>query len=55
MALLCRVEIGSDRLDITLSRGRLAVLLASSTDLKMPDTRFHRPSKFFGSRMATTI
>ena len=35
MALLCRVEIRSDRVDITLSRGRLTELLAGSLDLKM--------------------
>src|ERR1700731_3047191 len=35
MTLLCRVEIGSDRVDITLSRGRLTQLLAGSPDLKM--------------------
>jgi site-specific DNA recombinase len=35
MALFCRVEIGSDRVDITLSRGRLTQLLAGSLDLKM--------------------
>ena len=33
--LLCRVEIRSDRVDITLSRGRLTQLLAGSLDLKM--------------------
>ena len=33
MALLCRVEIRSDRVDITLSRGRLTQLLAGSLDL----------------------
>ena len=35
MALLCRVKIRSDRVDITLSRGRLTQLLAGSLDLKM--------------------
>jgi hypothetical protein len=35
MTLLCRVEIKSDRVDITLSRGRLTQLLAGSLDLKM--------------------
>jgi hypothetical protein len=35
MTLLCRVEIRSDRVDITLSRGRLIQLLAGSLDLKM--------------------
>jgi site-specific DNA recombinase len=35
MTLLCRVEIRSDRVDITLSRCRLTELLAGSLDLKM--------------------
>jgi hypothetical protein len=35
MALFCRVEIKSDRVDITLSRGRLTQLLAGSLDLKI--------------------
>ena len=35
MTLLCRVEIRSDRIDITLSRGRLTELLAGSIDLTM--------------------
>ena len=35
MALFCRVKIRSDRVDITLSRGRLTQLLAGSLDLKM--------------------
>ena len=35
MALFCRVEIRSDRVNITLSRGRLTQLLAGSLDLKM--------------------
>jgi hypothetical protein len=35
MALLCRVEIRSDRVDITLSRCRLTELLAGSIDLMM--------------------
>jgi site-specific DNA recombinase len=34
MALLCRVQIRSDRVDITLSRDRLTQLLAGSLDLK---------------------
>ena len=45
MALLCRVEIRSDRVDITLSRSRLTELLAGSLDLKMPhhgSPRVHR-------------
>src|SRR5437762_3121700 len=36
MTLLCRVEIRSDRVDITLFRRRLTELLAGSTDLTMP-------------------
>ena len=36
MALLCRVEIRSDCIDITLSRPRLTELLTGSLDLKMP-------------------
>src|SRR4029077_19678275 len=36
MALLYRVEIRSDRIDIALSRGRLTQLLAGSLDLKIP-------------------
>jgi site-specific DNA recombinase len=35
MALLCRAEIRSDRVDITLSRCGLTELLAESLDLKM--------------------
>jgi hypothetical protein len=35
MALLCRVEIQSDRIDIALSRCRLTELLAGSMDVKM--------------------
>ena len=35
MTLFCRVEIRSDRIDITLSRGRLTQLLAGSLDLTM--------------------
>jgi site-specific DNA recombinase len=35
MTLCCRVEIRSDRVDITLSRRRLTQLLAGSLDLKM--------------------
>src|SRR5712671_1723347 len=34
MTLLCRVEIKSDRVDITLFRGRLIQLLAGSLDLR---------------------
>jgi hypothetical protein len=33
VALFCRVEIRSNRVDITLSRGRLTQLLAGSLDL----------------------
>jgi hypothetical protein len=35
MTLLYRIEIKSDRVDITLSRGRLTELLAGSSDLMM--------------------
>ena len=35
MALLCRVEIRLDRVDVALSRSRLAELLAGSLDLKI--------------------
>jgi hypothetical protein len=35
MTLLCRVEIKSDRVEITLSRCRLTQLLAGSIDLTM--------------------
>jgi hypothetical protein len=35
LTLLCRVEIHSDRVDITLSRGRLTELLAGSMDLML--------------------
>ena len=44
MALFCRVEIRSDRVDITLSRGRLTQLLAGSLDLKssIKRLRVHR-------------
>jgi site-specific DNA recombinase len=35
MALLCRVEIRSDRIEIMLSRSRLTGLLSGSLDLKM--------------------
>ncbi len=34
MALLCRVEIKSERIEITLARGRLIELLVGSIDLK---------------------
>ena len=49
MALLCRVEIRSDRVDIALSRSRLTELLAGSTDLKMP----HRGSPDLPEDMLT--
>ena len=52
MALLCRVEIRSDRVDITLSRSRLTELLAGSLDLKMP----HRESaNSAGDRLTLTV
>ena len=37
MALFCRVEIRTDRVDIMLSRGRLTQLLAGSLDLRSLD------------------
>ena len=45
MALLCRVEIRSDRVDISLSRGRLTQLLAGSPDLKMQQAPRRRHSQ----------
>jgi site-specific DNA recombinase len=43
MALHCRVELRSDRVDISLSRGRLTELLAGSLDLTMPHRGSHNP------------
>ncbi len=52
MALLCRVEIRSDRVDITLSQSRLTELLAGSLDLKMP----HQESaNSAGDRLTLTV
>jgi site-specific DNA recombinase len=45
MALLCRVEIRSDRIDIMLSRSRLTELLAGSLDLKMAHRGSPTPSE----------
>ena len=50
MALFCRVEIRSDRVDITLSRGRLTQLLAGSLDLKAADVRRSRSDRRRNSR-----
>jgi site-specific DNA recombinase len=44
MALLCRVEIRSDRVDITLSRSRLTDLLSGSLDLQMEHRGSPAPS-----------
>jgi hypothetical protein len=43
MTVFCRVEIKSDRIEITLSRGRLTQLLTGSIDLKM---QFQEPTNF---------
>ena len=46
MALLCRVEINSDRIEINISRRRLAALLAGqSIDLTMQDQKSDRNSR----------
>jgi hypothetical protein len=43
MALLCRVDVHTDRIDISLSRQRLAGLLAGqSIDLTMPNQKLDR-------------
>jgi hypothetical protein len=52
MALLCRVEIRSDRVDITLSQSRLTELLAGSLDLKMPR---QQPANSAGDRLTLTV
>ena len=45
MALLCRVDVHADRIDISLSRERLADLLAGqSIDLTMPNQKLDRAS-----------
>jgi site-specific DNA recombinase len=44
MALLCRVEIRSDRIDILLSRSRLTGLLFGSLDLKIQNRGSPPPS-----------
>jgi site-specific DNA recombinase len=45
MALLCRVDVHADRIDISLSRQRLADLLAGqSIDLTMPNKKLDRAS-----------
>jgi site-specific DNA recombinase len=52
MALLCRVEIRSDRVDIMLSRCRLTELLAGSLDLKMPR---QAPANATGDMLRLTV
>jgi site-specific DNA recombinase len=52
MALLCRVEIRSDCVDITLSRSQLTELLAGSLDLKIPHDGSPNRS---GDRLTLTV
>jgi site-specific DNA recombinase len=52
MALFCRVEIRSDRIDITLSRGRLTELLAGSIDLTM---QLQAPTNAPGDMLRLTV
>jgi hypothetical protein len=52
MALLCRVEIRSDRVDITLSRCRLTELLAGSIDLTM---QHQAPTNASGDFLRLTV
>jgi site-specific DNA recombinase len=52
MALFCRVEIRSDRIDITLSRGRLTELLAGSLDLTM---QLQAPTNAPGDMLRLTV
>jgi site-specific DNA recombinase len=52
MALLCRVDIRADRVDITLSRCRLSELLAGSIDLTMPH---QAPANATGDRLMLTV
>jgi site-specific DNA recombinase len=52
MALLCRVEIRSDRVDVTLSRGRLTELLAGSLDLTM---QHQVPANATGDMLMLTV
>ena len=56
MALLCRVEIRFDRVDITLSRSRLTELLAASLDLKMPHHgSSEAPSDMLGLKVQVSL
>jgi hypothetical protein len=48
MTLFCRGEIRSDRVDITLSRGRLTELLAGSLDLTMHQAPTSAPDDLLG-------
>src|ERR1019366_3346093 len=52
MALLCRVEIRSDRIEITLSRCRLTQLLARSIDLS---TQHRGPTNAPGDMLMLTV
>ena len=52
MALLCRLEIRSDRIDITLSRCRLIEPLAGSLDLTLPH---QDPAKAPGDILRLTV
>jgi len=52
MALLCRVEIRSARIDIMLSRSRLTGLLSGSLDLKIQNRGSPTPS---GDLLALTV
>src|ERR1700680_2511864 len=52
MALFCRVEIRSDRVDITLSRGRLTQLLAGSIGL---ETQHQGPSNAPDDLLGLTV
>ena len=52
MAQFCRVEIRSDRVDITLSRCRLTELLAGSLDLKM---QHHAPTRAPDDLLGLTV
>jgi site-specific DNA recombinase len=55
MALLCRVEIRSDRIDITLSRGRLTQLLAGSLDLTMHQALTNPPGDTLGLTVQVSL
>jgi site-specific DNA recombinase len=52
MTLLCRVEIRSDRVDITLSRCRLTEQLAGSSDLTM---QHQAPANATGDMLMLTV